>query len=142
MAGCPGSRQVNAGDPFEFLPKNPIEVFHVVRVNRNELNAELVITRHLVFHGSLIFVPVVIVVHVKHSPVFDIDVIIRQIKIRCADLLRENPNACFDFLFVLVPKSDGIEIIGNLLFSVAANFHAKFCGAASPVLFTGKENLK
>jgi hypothetical protein len=118
------SRKINARDFFEFVSENPIKILHVVGINGNELDAEVVVTRHFVFHRPLIFVPVVIVVHVQHSPILDINVVVRQKEIWAADFLGENPDASPNFFFVLKAKPDGIEVFGNALFGTAADFDA------------------
>jgi len=63
-------------------------------------------------------------------------------KIGAAYLLGENPDARLQFSLIFIAKANFTEIIGDLLFSPTSDFDAKFCGAASPVLLSGKESFK
>ena len=100
------------------------------------------ILRHFVAHGPFVFFPIVIVFHVQHSPKLHVDVVIRQIEIRAADLLGENPEACREFALVFVAQADAFEVDGDLLLGTTADPDAQFGRASGAVSRWGKNEVE
>src|SRR6266496_2764065 len=86
------SWKVDSCDFLEFLPENPIKVFHVLWVDGNKLDSKVVVTSHFVFHLPNVFGSFALIVHIQHSPVFDVDIVVGQVEIGTADLFSEDPN--------------------------------------------------